>query len=90
MYKLTQRDLYLAVTNQAIVFAQVPTLVHTACLYFSVLRAVNTLFTLAAVDLSAGVVGLTLAYSIMLTGVFQPFIEESAELENLVCCLIHC
>ena len=29
-------------------------------------------------------VGLTLTYSIMLTSVFQPFIEESAELENLV------
>lgn len=41
-------------------------------------------FLLSAVDLSAGVVGLTLSYSIMLTGVFQPFIEESAELENLV------
>ncbi|XP_020609632.1 multidrug resistance-associated protein 4-like isoform X3 [Orbicella faveolata] len=36
------------------------------------------------VDLSAGVVGLTLSYCIMLTGVFQPFIEESAELENLM------
>jgi len=36
------------------------------------------------VDLSAGVVGLTLSYSIMLTSVFQPFIEESAELENLM------
>lgn len=35
-------------------------------------------------DLSAGVVGLTLTYSIMLTSVFQPFIEESAELENLM------
>ena len=41
-------------------------------------------FLPSAVDLSAGVVGLTLSYSIMLTGVFQPFIEESAELENLV------
>ncbi|XP_027046092.1 multidrug resistance-associated protein 4-like isoform X2 [Pocillopora damicornis] len=36
------------------------------------------------VDLSAGVVGLTLTYSIMLTSVFQPFIEGSAELENLM------
>ncbi|XP_022800440.1 multidrug resistance-associated protein 4-like isoform X3 [Stylophora pistillata] len=35
-------------------------------------------------DLSAGVVGLTLTYSIMLTSVFQPFIDESAELENLM------
>ena len=41
-------------------------------------------FCLVAVDLSAGVVGLTLAYSIMLTSVFQPFIEQSAELESLV------
>lgn len=46
-------------------------------------------YSLAAVDLSAGVVGLTLSYCIMLTGVFQPFIEESAELENLVSVMHH-
>ena len=46
--------------------------------------AYSITFCLVAIDLSAGVVGLTLSYSIMLTGVFQPFIEESAELENLV------
>ena len=44
----------------------------------------SSFFFSSAVDLSAGVVGLTLSYSVMLTSVFQPFIEESAELENLV------
>lgn len=44
----------------------------------------NIFFPIAVIDLSAGAVGLSLAYSVMLTGVFQPFIEESAELENLV------
>ena len=28
--------------------------------------------------------GLMLSYAVMLTQVFQPFIEESAEVENLV------
>lgn len=34
--------------------------------------------------LSAGIVGLSVTYAIMLTSAFQPFIEESAEVENTV------
>lgn len=58
----------------------------TDCCYCSVPLIV--FISVAAVDLSAGVVGLTLTYSIMLTSVFQPFIEGSAELENLVSLLL--
>lgn len=34
--------------------------------------------------LSAGVVGLTLSYAIMISGVFQQCVRQSAEVENMV------
>ncbi|XP_032238396.2 ATP-binding cassette sub-family C member 4 isoform X2 [Nematostella vectensis] len=37
-----------------------------------------------ALGLSAGTVGLILSYSIMLAKLFEPFVEESAEVENIM------
>ncbi|XP_032230963.2 ATP-binding cassette sub-family C member 4 isoform X2 [Nematostella vectensis] len=52
------------------------------CLLFVTMAAFTPLFLSRNHDIDAGVVGLTLSYAVMLTGMFQWCVRMSAEVEN--------